>query len=65
MFIIMTKRKEYNKKLLSLIEKILNKFPNFRFEQLIYILDGTKDHFYEEPDATLKRWTKNGLEKYL
>jgi hypothetical protein len=62
----MVNREKYNKKVISFLETILKQYPTLRFEQLISILDNDKtDHFYEEPDDTLKRWSKKGYGKFV
>lgn len=55
----MTRREEENKKILEFLKDTLEKNPDLRFEQLIWILDQGEDRFYEEPWETLRRW-KNG-----
>lgn len=48
---------------LSLLIKTLKNNPDLRIEQLLFILDESKDYFNEEPNITLNRW-KNKLKKY-
>ena len=49
-------RQESNKKLLTLLEEYISKYPNFRFIQLLWLLDivNDDDRFYEESEETLK-----------
>lgn len=51
-------RQIYNQKILDLITKYLSKYPCIRFNQLIYIINGTKDYFNEEPWDTYERLKK-------
>lgn len=48
---------------LSLLIKTLKNNSDLRIEQLLFILDESKDYFNEEPNITLNRW-KNKLKKY-
>lgn len=48
------RRTEYNKLVVEKINKILEN-SDLRFNQLMYIINGTDDHFNEEPWVTLKR----------
>ena len=50
------------KKCLELLSSYLDKHKDLRLEQLIYILDESKDYFYEEPEQTFKRW-QNKIEE--
>ena len=50
------------KKCLELLSSFLDKHRYLRLEQLIYILDESKDYFNEEPEQTFKRW-QNKLEE--
>lgn len=45
-----------NLKCLNFLKEILEDNPGIRIEQLLHLLDGTDDWFYEEPTKTLKRW---------
>ncbi len=45
-----------NLKIVEYLEQIVKENPNLRLEQILYILDGDNDYFYEEPEKTLKRW---------
>ena len=49
------KRKLYNTLILNKLYDILDKNPDLRFNQIMYIVNGTDDHFNEEPWVTLKR----------
>ena len=48
----------------ALLIKTLKDNPHLRIEQLLFILDEAQDYFNEEPDITLKRWTKK-LENHV
>lgn len=48
----------------ALLIKTLRDNPDLRIEQLLFILDEAQDYFNEEPDITLKRWTKK-LENHV
>ena len=50
------------KKCLELLSSYLDKHKDLRLEQIIYILDESKDYFHEEPEQTFKRW-QNKLEE--
>lgn len=53
-------RKEANMNILDELKKLVEKYPDLRFHQLLvafYISNG-EDHFYEESEATLKRFLK-------
>lgn len=45
-----------NMECIEFLVQELNKYPDLRMEQLLWNLDQGQDHFYEEPDKTLKRW---------
>ena len=53
-----TKRLSKNFEIINLLSEYLMKHPNLRFSQLMWNLDDGKDHFYEEPEETLKRYKK-------
>lgn len=60
-------RKEYNKKLLLLLEEEIDKNPEIRFIQLLYntgIIGEKQDRFYEESKLTYHK-VKRRLEKDL
>lgn len=50
-------RKKYNFEILNLLYKIVEKYPDLRFGQIIEVFckDLEKDLFYEEPDVILQR----------
>ncbi|MBS5612923.1 MAG: hypothetical protein KHX29_02370 [Prevotella buccalis] len=51
------KRQEDNIRVLHLLEECLHgDGKHLRFCQLIEILNGHTDYFYEEPEATFERW---------
>lgn len=49
------KRVLYNSMILNKLYDILDKNPDLRFNQLMYIINSTDDYFNEEPWATYKR----------
>lgn len=50
------KRRQDNELILQLISEYLRgKGRELRFNQLMYILNGTEDYFHEEPAETLAR----------
>lgn len=53
-----TKRFSKNIEILNLLSEYFMKYPNARFSQLMWCLDEGKDHFYEEPEVTLRRYKK-------
>ena len=53
-----TKRLSKNIEILNLLSEFLIKHPDFRFSQLMWHLDDGADHFYEEPEETLRRYKK-------
>lgn len=53
------KRQEDNMRVLHLLKGYLHgNGKHLRFCQLIEILNGHTDYFYEEPEATFNRWNK-------
>lgn len=53
------KRQEYNMRVLNLLEEYLHEDgKHLRFCQLVEILNGQTDYFYEEPEDTFNRWNK-------
>lgn len=48
-------RQTYNQKILDYITEFLSRHPYIRFNQLMYIINGTADFFAEEPWETYKR----------
>lgn len=53
-----TKRLSKNIEILNLLSEHLMKYPDLRFSQLMWCLDNGEDHFYEEPEETLRRYKK-------
>lgn len=51
----MVNRAYYNGLILGTLLKIMRKYPDMRFGQILSNLELTEDLFYEEPDKTLKR----------
>lgn len=51
-------RELYNNKILDLLSGFLKENPDIRFNQLMFILNGTSDHFNEEPEITFNRFSK-------
>lgn len=56
-------RPEFNKKIIELLERVLvdgelTDCRALRFNQLMYILNGTEDFFNEEPTDTYRRFKK-------
>ena len=50
----MKDRQKCNKKILSILESIVENNPMMRFTQILAMLDLDKDRFHEEPIDTLK-----------
>lgn len=48
------KRKEYNERVINEIKTILE-CSDLRFNQLMFLINGTEDYFNEEPWKTLER----------
>lgn len=53
-------RQIYNQKILDYITEFLGRHPYIRFNQLMYVINGTDDFYAEEPWDTYKR-IKNKL----
>ena len=51
----MIRRDDYNKRIIDYINKIIEKEPELRFNQIMFILNETNDYFNEEPWFTYKR----------
>lgn len=51
-------RQIYNQKILDYIIEFLGKHPYMRFNQMMYIINGTKDYFNEKPWDTYERLKK-------
>lgn len=49
------RRDDYNRRILDTISKILDKCPELRFNQIMYIVNEQRDYFNEEPWITLDR----------
>lgn len=49
-------RLKLNLEIIEYLKGILTKYPELRFTQLLWILEEGKDHFFEEPEDTLKRY---------
>ena len=49
-------RLEYNLQCIDILKSFIVDYPDLRIEQIISMLDGKKDRFYEESDKTLHRW---------
>ena len=61
----MVNRAYYNGLILGTLLKIMRKFPDLRFGQILSNLELTEDLFYEEPDKTLERIQNSKLYKQL
>lgn len=59
----MVNRAYYNGLILGTLLKIMRKYPDMRFGQLLSNLELTEDLFYEEPDKTLERIHNSELYK--
>lgn len=52
----MVKRKIFNLQILALLFKLVLKYPDIRFNQLLFNLDlGSEKYYNEEPERTLAR----------
>ena len=51
-------RLEYNLQCIDILKSFIVDHPDLRIEQIISMLDGKKDRFYEESDKTLYRRKK-------
>lgn len=52
----MVKRKIFNLQILMLLFKLVLKYPDIRFNQLLFNLDlGSEKYYNEEPERTLTR----------
>lgn len=47
-------RQEYNYKCLDKLKEFIEKYPDWRFTQIIFNVGLAEDRFYEEPNETLK-----------
>ena len=55
-----TKRLDYNLRVLELLRTILLRYPDLRFNQVIWSINNGEDCFNEEPEITLEK-----IKKYL
>lgn len=55
------RRQTYNQKILDYITGIVNRHPYMRFNQIMYLINGTTDFYTEEPWETYNR-LKNMLQ---
>ena len=53
-----SKRKEYNLKCLDVIKQTIEKYPDWRFMQVLYNMELCEDRFYEESVDTFKKLPK-------
>lgn len=51
-------RQTYNQKILDHITGIVNRHPYMRFNQIMYLINGTTDFYGEEPWDTYERVKK-------
>ena len=51
----MVNRSYYNGLIILALLKIMRRYPDLRFCQILTILGLDRDNFYEEPDKTLER----------
>ena len=49
------RRQTYNQKILDRITGIVNRHPYMRFNQIMYLINGTTDFYGEEPWDTYER----------
>lgn len=49
-------RQEHNKKCIEILTYFVDKYPDMRMEQILQVLDGNEDRFYEESHVTRTRW---------
>lgn len=52
------RRQTYNQKILDYIMGIVNRHPYMRFNQIMYLINGTTDFYAEEPWDTYERLKK-------
>lgn len=55
-----TKRLDYNLKILELLRTVFLEYPDLRFNQVIWSINNGEDCFNEEPEVTLEK-----IKKYL
>jgi len=57
----MVDRQHWNFKIIILLGRIIAKYPELRFCQILSILGLDKDNFYEEPDETWKKISESRI----
>ena len=57
-------RQEYNYKCLDKLKELIEKYPDWRFTQIIFNVGLAEDRFYEEPNETLKTLENLNIWKY-
>lgn len=57
----MVDRQHWNFKIIILLGRIITKYPELRFCQILSILGLDKDNFYEEPDETWKKISESRI----
>lgn len=55
-----TKRLDYNLRVLELLKTVFLSYPDLRFNQVIWSVNNGEDCFNEEPEVTLEK-----IKKYL
>lgn len=55
-----TKRLDYNLRVLELLKTVFLSYPDLRFNQVIWSINNGEDCFNEEPEVTLEK-----IKKYL
>lgn len=55
-----TKRLDYNLRILELLKTVFLSYPDLRFNQVIWSINNGEDCFNEEPEITLEK-----IKKYL
>lgn len=55
-----TKRLDYNLRVLDLLKTVFLSYPDLRFNQVIWSINNGEDCFNEEPEITLEK-----IKKYL
>lgn len=56
-------RIEYNYKCACILSELIAIYPDLRINQIISILNGSIDRFYEEPNTTYERWVQSDFYK--
>lgn len=54
----LSKRKEYNLKCLDVLKQTIEKYPDWRFMQILYNMELCEDRFYEESVDTFEKLPK-------